>query len=201
MCSGFSKGHIRMMPREIDEYNSTVAVIKPREKEQLPVLSARILARLLENEPRVKPGWSRTNKRSGAQGRDALKKPIPCGSGERIRASRVPPGDVQIDTFAIIRPSPAAGGRSEGWTAGDRLPHLRRMGNKTSRDRGLLVLGTRSQGAGNAFSWIRRAHETRPPHPVITRKQTDKNGTFRLEVASYAPSRRRRNGDSRRGRS
>ena len=148
MCSGFSKGHIRMMPREIDEYNSTVAVIKPREKEQLPVLSARILARLLENEPRVKPGWSRANKRSGAQGRDALKKPIPCGSGERIRASRVPPGDVQIDTFAIIRPSPAAGGRSEGWTAGDRLPHLRRMGNKTSRDRGLLVLGTRSLGYG-----------------------------------------------------
>ena len=91
-----------------------------------------------------------------------------------------------------------AGGRSEGWTAGDGLPHLRRMSNKTSRDRVLSVLGTRSQGAGNAFSWIRRAHETRPPHPVVARKQTDKNGTFRLEVASYAPSRRRGNGDSRR---
>ena len=56
----------------------------------------------------------------------------------------------------------------------------------------------RSQGARNAFSWIRRAHETRPPHPVVARKQTDKNGTSRLEAASYAPPRRRGNGDSRR---
>ena len=52
-------------PRWIDEYSATVAVVKPREKEQLPVLGARTLPRLLKNEPRVKPGRSRANKRSG----------------------------------------------------------------------------------------------------------------------------------------
>ena len=103
-CAPYLKA---LMPRWIDEYSSTVVVIKAREKEQLLAMSARTIARLLENEPRVKPGWSRSNKRSGAQGRDALKKLIPCSSGERIRASRVPPGDVQIDTFACGGGNPA----------------------------------------------------------------------------------------------
>ena len=108
----------------------------------------------------------------------------------------------------IIGPSPAAGGRSEGWTARDRLPHPRRMSNKTSRDRVLKVLGTRSQGTGNAFlrCWGRVLLDTACPRdasvpPVVARKQTDKSGTFRLEAAPYAPPRRRGNGDSRRGRS
>ena len=102
-----------------------------------------------------------------------------------------------------IGPFPAAGDRSEGWTAGDRLPQLCRMRNRTSRDRGLLVqrprsfgaetavfwcrdrgllvLGPRSLGAGTAVPWTRRAHETRPPpYPVVARKQTDMSGTFRL---------------------
>lgn len=85
----------------VEEYATGVAHIKPDIKAKLLVMSDRTMSRLLSGEVRVKPGWAKGNKRSGRGVRNEVKANTPCASGETIMACKVPPGDVQVDTFAL----------------------------------------------------------------------------------------------------
>ena len=84
----------------ISEYSQTVALIKPADKELLLTMSDRTMSRLLAGEIRIKPGWSKANRHSGRNQTNEIKEHVPCASGEQIMACNVPPGDVQVDTFA-----------------------------------------------------------------------------------------------------
>lgn len=83
----------------MDEYEQYVANVNKATKDLILKMSASSMDRLLKGLPRIKPGYTKTNKRSGRN--DELKNAIPCHSGETVRACDVPPGDVQIDTFAL----------------------------------------------------------------------------------------------------
>ena len=87
--------------RWVDEYSSEVAQIRPATRALLLKMSDRTMSRILSGEPRVKPGWSKANKRSGRGGGNEVKDHTPCASGESVMACNVPPGDVQVDTFAL----------------------------------------------------------------------------------------------------
>ena len=87
--------------RWIEEYSSEVAHVRPEAKALLLRMSDRTMSRMLSGEPRVKPGWSKANKRSGRGGCNEVKELTPCASGETVMACNVPPGDVQVDTFAL----------------------------------------------------------------------------------------------------
>lgn len=89
------------MERWVGEYASEVAHVPPDIREALLRMSASTMSRALAGAERVKPGWSKANKHSGRRARQALKEMVPCASGEAIRACEVPPGDVQVDTFAL----------------------------------------------------------------------------------------------------
>lgn len=87
--------------RWVEEYSTQVAYIRPEIKALLIEMSDRTMSRYLAGEKRIKPGWSKCNKRSGRGIRNAVKDATPCASGETIMACKVPPGDVQVDTFAL----------------------------------------------------------------------------------------------------
>ena len=87
--------------RWAEEYAAQVAHIKQDVRAQLLAMSDRTMSRLLSGEVRVKPGWAKGNKRSGRGAHNEVKDNTPCASGEVIMACNVPPGDAQIDTFAL----------------------------------------------------------------------------------------------------
>lgn len=87
--------------RWAEEYATQVAHIRPEIRDKLLAMSDRTMSRLLSGEVRVKPGWAKGNKRSGRGVRNEVKANTPCASGESVAAFRVPPGDVQVDTFAL----------------------------------------------------------------------------------------------------
>lgn len=87
--------------RWVEEYSSEVAHVPPDVRGALARMSASTMSRALTRAERVKPGWSKANKHSGRRADNVLKKMVPCESGEAIRACEVPPGDVQVDTFAL----------------------------------------------------------------------------------------------------
>ncbi len=93
--------------RWVEEYATQVAHIRPDIKSFLLEMSDRTMSRYLAGEKRIKPGWSKCNKRSGRGIRNEVKEATPCASGETIMACKVPPGDVQIDTFALGGGDPA----------------------------------------------------------------------------------------------
>ena len=97
-CTPYLKAE---MERWVAEYAGEVAHIPPGIRAALLRMSASTMSRILAGEPRVKPGWSKANKRSGRQGGNEIKANAPCESGETVRACQVPPGDVQVDTFAL----------------------------------------------------------------------------------------------------
>ena len=97
-CMPYFKAEI---DRWVEEYSTHVAVIKDAEKAMLLKMSDTTMGRLLKGEVRVKPGWSKANKRSGRGINNEIKANTPCASGESIMACKVPPGDAQVDTFAL----------------------------------------------------------------------------------------------------
>lgn len=97
-CMPYFKSEIE---RWVDEYSTHVAVIREADRALLLKMSDTTMGRLLKGELRIKPGWSKANKRSGRGINNEIKANTPCGSGESIRASQVPPGDAQVDTFAL----------------------------------------------------------------------------------------------------
>ena len=82
-------------------YSEHVAYIKPESREQLLKMSASTMTRILKKLPRKKIGRTKGNKRSGRTAESLIKARTLCCSGERIMASKVKPGDVQIDTIAL----------------------------------------------------------------------------------------------------
>jgi len=97
-CTPYFKVEIE---RWVEEYSTQVAVIAPDVKALLLKMSDSTMSRILKGEVRVKPGWSKANKRSGRGINNEIKASTPCASGESIMASKVPPGDLQLDTFAL----------------------------------------------------------------------------------------------------
>lgn len=97
-CTPYFKAEIE---RWVEEYSTQVAIIKPETKTQLLKMSDSTMSRLLKGEVRIKPGWAKANKRSGRGTNNEIKSLTPCASGESIRACDVPPGDLQLDTFAL----------------------------------------------------------------------------------------------------
>ena len=85
----------------VDEYSAHVAVIPESTKALLLRMSDRTMSRAVAGAVRVKPGWAKANKHSGRNGPNEIKERIPAASGEKIMACDVPPGDVQVDTFAL----------------------------------------------------------------------------------------------------
>ena len=97
-CLPYFKVQIGMW---LDEYSSHVAVVNGHVRELLLKMSDRTMSRALSGEVRVKLGWSKVNKRSGRNNGNEIKDLVPCASGEKVMACKVPPGDVQADTFAL----------------------------------------------------------------------------------------------------
>lgn len=87
--------------RWVEEYSTQVAHLDPSVRAKLLAMSDRTMSRMPAGATRVKPGWSRGNRHSGRGGRNEVKDGTPCASGECVRACDVPPGDVQVDTFAL----------------------------------------------------------------------------------------------------
>ena len=97
-CLPYFKAQIGMW---LDEYDAHVEVIPDCTKDLLLRMSDRTMSRALAGEARVKPGWSKANKHSGRNRTNGIKEQVPAASGERIMACNVPPGDIQVDTFAL----------------------------------------------------------------------------------------------------
>jgi len=97
-CLPYFKVQIDMW---IEEYSTRVAVVDDKVKRLLLKMSPRTMARALEGVDRVKPGWAKANKHSGRNQTNEIKEAVPSASGEKIMACNVPPGDVQVDTFAL----------------------------------------------------------------------------------------------------
>ena len=87
--------------RWVEEYCARVGPVGEATKALLLRMSDRTMSRLLSGEVREKPGWSKANKRSGRGVKNEIRELVPCASGETVMACDVPPGDVQIDTFAL----------------------------------------------------------------------------------------------------
>lgn len=97
-CLPYFKAEVE---RWVGEYSAEVAHVPPDIREALVRMSASTMSRALAGAERVKPGWSKANKHSGRREGNALKRLVPCASGETAMACQVPPGDVQVDTFAL----------------------------------------------------------------------------------------------------
>jgi hypothetical protein len=97
-CLPYFKAQVGMWA---DEYSANVEPIGGEARGLLLKMSARTMSRLLDGEVRVKPGWSKANRRSGRNGANLIKGLVPCASGEAVMACEVPPGDLQVDTFAL----------------------------------------------------------------------------------------------------
>ena len=97
-CLPYFKAEVE---RWAEEYATQVAHIRPDIRAQLLAMSDRTMSRLLSGEARVKPGWARGTRRSGRGARNEVKASTPCASGEAVMACSVPPGDMQVDTFAL----------------------------------------------------------------------------------------------------
>ena len=97
-CTPYFKAEVA---RWLEEYSTEVARIPPEICGMLLKMSASTMSRLLAGAERVKPGWSKANKRSGRRPGNEIKSLVPCASGETQMACLGPPGDVQIDTFAL----------------------------------------------------------------------------------------------------
>ncbi len=82
-------------------YSEHVAYIKPETLKELLKMSASTMTRILKKLPRKKLGYTKANKRSGKNINNPIKAMTPCRSGETIMASKVNPGDMQMDTFAL----------------------------------------------------------------------------------------------------
>ena len=95
-CTPYFKAEI---DRWVDEYEQYVANIAPPVKSAILTMSDSTMGRMLKGLPRIKPGFTKCNGNSGRN--NPLKNAIPCHSGEEVMACRVPPGDVQVDTFAL----------------------------------------------------------------------------------------------------
>lgn len=123
--------------RWVEEYSSEVARVPPDAREALLRMSASTMSRALAGAERVKPGWSKANKHSGRRARNAIKELVPCASGETVMACRVPPGDVQVDTFALAAEIRAAisSGYSTARTAKPSGPCWPRRGTAASTRR------------------------------------------------------------------
>ena len=87
--------------RWVEEYCARVGPVGEATKALLLRMSDRTMSRLLSGEVREKPGWSKANRRSGRGLKNEIRELVPCASGETVMACYVPPGDVQIDTFAL----------------------------------------------------------------------------------------------------
>lgn len=85
----------------IEEYSTRVAVVDNKTKALLLKMSSRTMARALDGVDRIKPGWAKANKHSGRNQNNEIKRAVTSASGESIRACNVPPGDIQVDTFAL----------------------------------------------------------------------------------------------------
>lgn len=83
------------------EYDTTIACIDKKTKEQLLNVSESTISRFIKEYDLNKPGWSKGNKRSGRSAENKIKKNIHHASVKTIMACNVPPGDIQIDTFAL----------------------------------------------------------------------------------------------------
>ena len=101
-CAPYLQVDIEMW---MDEYEQYVANVDKTTKELILKMSASSIGRMLKGLPRIKPGHTKANKHSGRN--NELKNAIPCHSGKVVRACDVPPGDVQIDTFALGGGNPA----------------------------------------------------------------------------------------------
>jgi len=97
-CLPYFKVQIAMW---VEEYSTRVAVVDEKTKSLLLKMSPRTMARALEGVDRVKPGWAKANKHSGRNQSNEIKDAVPSASGEKVMACKVPPGDVQVDTFAL----------------------------------------------------------------------------------------------------
>ena len=95
-CAPYFKAEIG---RWVEEYVAYVANIDADAKAAILAMSDTTMGRMLRGLPRVKPGYTRCNGNSGRN--SPLKDVIPCHSGEEVMACLVPPGDVQVDTFAL----------------------------------------------------------------------------------------------------
>lgn len=95
-CAPYFKAEIR---RWVEEYEQYVANIGAEAKAAILAMSDSTMGRMLRGLPRIKPGFTKCNRNSGRN--NPLKSAIPCHSGEEIMACHVPPGDVQVDTFAL----------------------------------------------------------------------------------------------------
>lgn len=86
----------------VEDYETHVAVIPARQREEIVRMSASTMDRIFRGKKRN--NWtglpSTSNRRSG-RNNNPLKASVPCRSGEETMACLVPPGDVQVDTFAL----------------------------------------------------------------------------------------------------
>ena len=95
-CTPYFKAEIG---RWVEEYEQYVANIPADARREILAMSDSTMGRMLRGLPRIKPGYTRCNGNSGRN--NPLKAAIPCHSGEEVMACLVPPGDVQVDTFAL----------------------------------------------------------------------------------------------------
>ena len=96
-CAPYFKAGIDMW---VSEYTQYVARLSEDVQKSIRKMSASSIERATHGLPRKLPGYTRANKNSG-RGNNELKSAIPCHSGETVHACDVPPGDVQVDTFAL----------------------------------------------------------------------------------------------------
>ena len=156
-CLPYFKAEVE---RWVEEYTTQVAHIKPDIREKILAMSDRTMSRLLSGEVRVKPGWAKGNKRSGRGACNEVKANTPCASDEVVMACNVPPGDAQIDTFAL-----GGGDPSDNffWILDgmDRKRRPRRVARGRYRKTGwrrLFVLTTRSRMGRRPLSYWTKFH-------------------------------------------
>ena len=91
-CAPYFKAELG---RWLEEYSTEVAVLPPGIRQSLLRMSDRTISRLLAGETRVKPGWSKGNRRSGRRPDSEIKRLVPCASGETQMGCDVPPAYLQ----------------------------------------------------------------------------------------------------------
>ena len=84
----------------VADYETHIAVIPAGEREKILKMSASTMDRILRGKRRNNWTGLPSNRRSG-RNNSPLKASVPCHSGEETMACLVPPGDVQVDTFAL----------------------------------------------------------------------------------------------------
>ena len=96
ICTTYLKASIK---RWTADYEQHIRILSQETRDKLHAMSASTMDRLLKGVKRTKTGSVQRNRRSGVNNK--LKQSIPCVSGEEIMACKVPPGDTQVDTFAL----------------------------------------------------------------------------------------------------